>query len=203
MSAFPAGRLSRAAGSVPRALLALAALVVLAAAGGAVLPQASAQSPPNREYQIKAAFLFNFGQFVDGFPELQPPDGDVPFVIGVLGEDPFGETLDALVADRRIQEHPVVVERYRTLEEVDTCQVLFVSSSEAERQDEVLRALEGRGVLTVGETPEFADGRGIIEFVVAGNRIRLEINVAAAAREGLTISSRLLRLADVIYTETR
>jgi hypothetical protein len=160
----------------------------------------AAQTPASREYQIKAAFLFNFGQFVTWGPGAFP-DADAPFVIGVLGDDPFGPTLDALVAGETVQGRRAEIARYRGVEEVGACQVLFISSSEAARLDRVFAALAGRSILLVGEAEGFADRSGMIRFRVVDNRLRLEINTTAAAGEGLKISSRLLSLADVVRTE--
>jgi hypothetical protein len=180
----------------------LAATIALGLLMPLAPPSTSAFAQSTREYQIKAAFLFNFGQFVTWQPEALPAV-DAPFVIGVLGEDPFGATLDGLVTGTRIGNRPVVVARYDDLADVSGCQILFVSSSDAPPLDDVLEALDGRGILTVGEEPDFAEDGGIIRFLVEENRVRLEINLAAAEAAGLTISSKLLRLADVVGTGRR
>jgi hypothetical protein len=159
--------------------------------------RATAQAEPSREYQVKAAFLFNFLQFVT-WPEADCAGGDGPFVIGVLGVDPFGATLDQLVSGETMQNRPVVVERYDDVRDVGRCQMLFVSSSEADRLDAIFSAIAGRRVLTVGETPGFAETRGVIALGVSENRVRFEINAGVASGENLSISSRLLRLADVV-----
>jgi hypothetical protein len=181
----------------PRSLLLAASLL---AGAPALSCNLGAQAAPSREYQIKAAFLFNFGQFVTWGPGAFA-DADAPFVIGVLGDDPFGPTLDALVAGETVQGRRAEIARYRGVEEVGACQILFISSSEAARLDRVFAALAGRSILLVGEAEGFADRSGMIRFRVVDNRLRLEINTTAAAGEGLTISSRLLSLADVVRTE--
>jgi hypothetical protein len=150
----------------------------------------------SREYEIKAAFLFNFGQFVR-WPEEAFSDPLAPFVIGVLGDDPFGETLDRMVAGEQVSNHPMVVERYQDPDEVGHCHVLFVSGSETPRLDFIFETLAGRHILTVGEAPGFTEQSGVIRFVIVDNKLRLEINVAAAERAGLRISSQLLRQSDV------
>lgn len=163
-----------------------------------LLPQSlRAQTATSREYQIKAAFLFNFGQFVTWQPENLPPAG-APFVICVLGADPFGPTLDAMVAGGRIQSRPVRIERHDSVEDVSGCQVVFIGDSERRRLDDILERLAGQSILTVGESDDFIERSGVVRFVIAQNRVRLEINLAAAERAGLTISSRLLSLADVV-----
>jgi hypothetical protein len=176
------------------ARLVLVALSLLGAA-----PGLTAQSAPSREYQIKAAFLFNFGRFVTWGPDAFA-DAEAPFVIGVLGDDPFGETLDALVEGETVQGRRAQIERYGSLEDVGDCQILFISSSEVSRLERVFASVVGRGILLVGEAEGFADRSGMIRFIVVENRLRLEINTAAVVSEGLTISSRLLSLADIVRT---
>ena len=180
----------------PSLLVALAVLVTCISLAQGVVAQTSTV----REYQIKAAFLFNFGQFVTWGPD-DFPEATSPFVIGVLGEDPFGATLDAIVEGESVQGRPVQIERYVDVDDVGSCHILFVSSSELPRLDRVFERLRGRGILTVGEAEGFAERSGMIRFVVVDNRLRLEINAAAAEAAGLTISSRLLSLADVVRTE--
>ena len=180
----------------PSLVVALAVLVSCIALAQSVVAQTSTV----REYQIKAVFLFNFGQFVTWGPD-DFPDATSPFVIGVLGEDPFGATLDAIVEGESVQGRPVQIERYVDVDDVGSCHILFVSGSELPRLDRVFERLRGRGILTVGETEGFAERSGMIRFVVVDNRLRLEINAAAAERAGLAISSRLLSLADVVRTE--
>lgn len=150
-----------------------------------------------REYALKAAFLFNFAQFVDWPPEAFA-GANVPFTIGVLGVDPFGANLDALVSGEKVRDRPLVVRRYESLAQVDSCHILFISSSEAGRLDQIAKALAHRSVLTVGETKDFAAHSGIIGFEVSQRRLRLSINVAAATDARLTISSKLLRQARIV-----
>jgi hypothetical protein len=174
------------------------ALVVAVTLG---LPRGGyAQSEGSREYQIKAAFLFNFTQFVT-WSAPACPDTDAPLVIGVLGEDRFGATLEDLTRGVTVNGRAVAVERHASLQEVGTCQILFVSASEAERLPAVFDGLVGRSILSVGESPGFADRRGVIGLSLVNNRLRLEINTMAAEAANLTISSKLLRLADVVRSE--
>jgi hypothetical protein len=164
-------------------------------------PQAvGAQSAPSLEYQIKAAVLLNLGRFVS-WPSEVCPATESSFVIGVLGEDPFGEILDAVVRGERIQDRPAVIERYDDIEEVGRCQILFIGSSESERLDAIFDGLAGQNVLTVGEAPTFAERDGVIRLSVVNDRLRLEINTGAARASNLSISSRLLRLASVVRSE--
>jgi hypothetical protein len=157
--------------------------------------QAQATSIP--EYQVKATFLFQFTQFVD-WPRDAFSNPQMPLVIGILGEDPFGSFLDEAVRDEKANGHPLVVERYHRLDDIKNCHVLFVSRSEANRMAEVVAALKGRSTLVVGDLNGFADHGGMIQFVTEQNRIRLRINLAAAKAANLTISSKLLRPATII-----
>jgi hypothetical protein len=163
------------------------------------LAAAGALGQTSREYDLKAAFLFNFAQFVD-WPAAAFPEPDAPFVIGVLGEDPFGSALDEIVRHETIEGRPFTVQRFRTLEELEDarCQVLFVSRSEAARLEHVLAALAGRSVLTVGDVRQFNASGGIVQLLLVNQKVRVRINVDAAQRERLDISSKLLRVAEVV-----
>jgi hypothetical protein len=155
-----------------------------------------AQTGDSREYDIKAAFLFNFGQFVS-WPADAFPDAGAPFVIGVLGEDPFGVTLDEIVAGEKVSNRPMTIERYHDVTEIRSCQILFISKSETPQLERIFQTLSGRSILTVGEVPGFADHSGIIRFMIVNNKLRLKINVSAARAAQLTISSQLLRQSAV------
>jgi hypothetical protein len=163
---------------------------------------APAQSGPVSEYQLKAVFLFNFAQFVD-WPAAAFADPHAPLVIGILGDDRFGNNLDETVRGEKVNDRPLVVERYRRLDEVGTCHILFVSPSENERLDQIVAALQGRNILTVGEASDFALRGGIIQFVTEKNKIRLDINLEAAKAASLTISSKLLRPATIVASERK
>jgi YfiR/HmsC-like len=170
----------------------LAVLLALAAAPA----RAQAPAAPS-EYQVKAVFLFNFSQFVD-WPAASFADGRAPLVIGVLGSDPFGATLDEIVRGETVNGRPLEVRRYDSVEQIDACHILFIERSQEERLDAVLAALKGRSVLTVGDFEGFVRHGGIIRFVTVGNKIRMRVNLAAAQDAKLTISSKLLRPAQIV-----
>jgi hypothetical protein len=149
------------------------------------------------EYQVKAAFLYNFVQFVE-WPAAAFPDAGAPISIGVLGENPFGSGLEKIIEDKTVKDRKVVVKYSGTIENLSGCQLVFISASEQERLPEILKALRGKRVLTVGETPGFARLGGVINFIMVENRVRFEINVDAAERAGLKISSKLLQLAIIV-----
>ena len=156
-----------------------------------------AQTAASKEYQIKAAFLFNFAQFVDWPPDTFT-NASAPLCIGVLGDDPFGNILDTTINGEKIDGHPLVIRRFHRLEEVQDCQVLFISRSETRRMRQILDALKGRSVLTIGEVDGFCKAGGIIRFVTEQNKIRFRINPETAKNSSLTVSSKLLRLAQIV-----
>lgn len=162
---------------------------------------ALAEGNVTREYDLKAVFLLNFGQFVD-WPPADLADDDLPFVIGVLGKDPFGTTLDALVQSEMVRNRRITIRRYGSVDEIERCHILFISQSERERMGRILDALRGRSILTVGDVPEFSNRSGMILFTVVDNRLRLKINVAETEAAHLTISSKLLRQADLVRSGT-
>lgn len=157
--------------------------------------------PPLRaqasEYQVKAVFLFNFAQFVD-WPSGAFPDSIAPFVIGVLGDDPFGPMLDDAVRGETVRGHPLEVRRFRKIEDVKTCHILFISSSEERHLDAIVASLRNRSILTVSDAQVFPRHGGMVVFVSEKNHVRLRINPAAAAAADLTISSKLLQAADLV-----
>lgn len=169
----------------------LALLLLLAAApswAGAKL---------THEYDLKATFLFHFAQFVQWPPEALP-EKNTPLTIGILGEDPFGKSLDEIVANESVGGHKLRVRRFQRVSQADSCHILFISSSEMGRMGEVLSHVNRRSILTVGETKDFAQRSGIIGFIVAEKRLRLAVNLAAANAARLTISSKLLRQSEIV-----
>lgn len=152
---------------------------------------AAAQTP---EYDLKAAFLFNFAKFVEWPPAAFAGESE-PLAICIYGKDPFGSTLDALVQGESVGGRSLVVQRPDSLDGLEECHVLFVSSSEKGRLEEVLARVDGEPVLTVGDTEGFLRAGGIINFVLEGSKVRFLIDQEAAERSGLRISSKLMRLA--------
>jgi len=157
------------------------------------------QSPRASEYQVKAVFLFNFAQFVD-WRSTPVPDPRAPLVIGILGDDPFGTILDATVRGEHLGERPFEIRRLRQMRDIEACNILFISRSENERVEQILAAVQNRPVLTVSDGDDFAERGGMIQFVNDKNRIRLRINLEAAQAANLAISSKLLRVAEIVST---
>jgi uncharacterized protein DUF4154 len=174
-----------------RRLLRVACILAAGFCGGAL------SAPPAAEYQVKAAYLFNFGQFVEWPPQAYDSPS-APFVIGIVGEDPFGKVIDEAVAGERLGGHPLVVRRFRNPEDISACNILFIGRSEAGRLAETLKALQGRSVLTVTDITGPEQQGAIIVLINENNRIRMRIDVAAARANNLVISSKLLRPAEVV-----
>jgi hypothetical protein len=155
---------------------------------------AQAQQPKANEFQVKAAYLYNFGRFVE-WPDENAPDKNEVFEICVLGADPFGPTLDATVARETIDGKSVAAKRISKPQDVDSCRVVFISSSEEGHLKEVLAALDKASVLTVSDIPRFSERGGMIGFVLDGDRVRFDVNLASVQDARLTLSSELLKVA--------
>lgn len=152
---------------------------------------------PLNEYAVKAAFLYQFTRFVE-WPPSMFPDAEAPLVVGVLGHDPFGDHLRAATQGRTAYGRPIVVRSVRHGEQLRQCHVLFVSASEEGRIPDVLRTVGTAGVLTVGDSPGFAEAGGTMNFVIEASRVKLEVNIGAAERARVRISSKLLTLARIV-----
>jgi len=166
-------------------------LVLSFAAALSLAPGVRAQSASQREYEIKAAYLYNFIKYVDW-----PSYGET-ISIGVLGNDPFGTAL-APLNGKIVKGRRLVIKHLDSVRDAQQCQIIFVCSSEKQRLQEIFESLRSARVLTVGETQGFADGGGIINFIEENNKVRFEINAEAARRTGLNISSELLKLARLV-----
>lgn len=167
-----------------------------------------AQAVESKEYQIKAAFLYNFIQFVD-WPKEKVADSNQPIIIGIIGKDPFGNVFESL-KNKKIKGRSVVIRRINTFEELEKNKelqdkkinelkkfhVLFICSSENKYLEQIIKHVKTNNVLTVGETYNFLENGGIINFVLEEKKVRFEINLDAANTSNLKISSQLLRLAE-------
>lgn len=160
-----------------------------------------AQSPPT-EYQVKAAYLLNFGKFVT-WPATTAAANPEPFSICVLGEDPFGSILDSTVRGEKIDGRSVVAKRIRGSGEVSACNILFISRSEQGQVRKIASSLGKSGVLTVSDSQDFISHGGAIQFTLSGNRVRFEVNLNATQEAGLGLSSELLKVASSVHGKTR
>ena len=161
----------------------------------------SQQSKPS-EYQVKATYLYNFGRFVK-WPDTIPAGKGDSFLVCVLGQDPFGAILDSTLAGEALDGKPVVLRRISKPREAGECRILFISSAEEKHLKEILTALDEAGVLTVSDMPGFTRRGGMIQFVMEGDRIRFEINLATAESARLVLSSELLKVAAAVRRDSR
>jgi hypothetical protein len=150
-----------------------------------------------KEYQVKAAFLLNFAQFVE-WPEAAFSGSDPPLRIGILGNDPFGPALEQILNGESIGNHKLTIRRAKQIEDLTNCQVVFVCSSEQNHLQEILARLDSHPVVTVSEVAGFAKQGGTINFYREQNKVRFEINTVSALKSGLKISSQLLRLGKIV-----
>jgi hypothetical protein len=177
-------------------VLGLAIVIALWVAGGGKT-EVLAQSQEASEYQVKAAFLYNFAKFVEWPPDPSRALND-PMTICIVGQDPFGTVLDEAVQGKTVSGHRLAIRRSKPGQSWRGCQIAFISSSEGKDLPSVLESLTRSGVLTVGETERFAQLGGMINFVIEQDRVHFEVNVEAAERAGLKISSKLLSLAKIV-----
>jgi len=172
----------------------------------------ASDTPELSEYQVKALYLYNFTKFID-WPSNNFTAADAPIVIGIMGEDPFGKTLDDLVKGEVVRGHPLVIKRLNPGEDWRGCHVLFISHFDKEQLSSLLQQIKGNPVLTVSDSSGFAEQGGIINFVIVQEKVtveekvivqekvKLEINPDAATAVGLQISSKLLKLAQIVKSD--
>jgi len=158
----------------------------------------SAQGNASSEYQVKAAFLFHFAQFVD-WPSEAFKDAGTPLTYCTAGGDPFRGALDASLNGKVIDGRWVRVLHFKEAQEIQGCQVLFIGIADKKFTSATLANLKGTPVLTVGESEHFVQEGGMIGFFLEDNKVRFDINLDAAARGKLKISARLLLLAKTVF----
>ena len=169
----------------------------------AFAPRTYSQVAQPTEYQLKAAFLFNFAKFID-WPEKSFAGPHSAFTICVIGQDPFGGALDEYLA-KTIGGRPVQLARFPSASappRARSCQIAFVSASERSHFHGVVEGLHGSAALLVGDADGFAASGGTIEFTLEDNHIRFSINPEAAQRADLKLSSKLLALAKIVHDGT-
>jgi hypothetical protein len=165
-----------------------AALIACVIGSGAV----AAVSP--LELEVKAAYLAKFAPFV-AWPSSAFANGAAPLQLCVQGDDPFGPMLDRLTAGESVGAHPVIVRRMTRLDADSGCQIAYVAGSSAQSRAAALKAVDGEPVLTVTDADSEGAGKGVVDLVLVGGRVRFMIDEEKAAQSGLTISSKLLALA--------
>lgn len=161
----------------------------------------SADAPVSKEYQLKAAFLYNFTKFVE-WPSHRFAQTNSPIVIGVLGRNPFGDELEKIVKDRKVNGRDILVTNITASAGVKAVHMVFISAGEEERWRETLASLRNTAVLTVGESAVFAQTGGMINFTLQADKVRFEINQNRADAAGLKFSAQLLKLATAVHRKT-
>jgi hypothetical protein len=160
-----------------------------------------AQTPATVEYRAKANYLANFPSFVEWPVEALQP-GNAPFLVCVFGEFSFGTSLAELTRGIMVHDRRLEIRWARKVQELSACQILFVSRSERKRYNQVLDAVRGKMVLTVGETAEFLEAGGILSFSNQQGAVQFDVNLVAAIKAHLKISSRLLALARHVVNQS-
>jgi YfiR/HmsC-like len=179
-------------------------MTLLAVAGALTVSAqpASAQRDEVSEYELKAAILYNLSRFVE-WPPSTYADSQAPTVLCILGQDPFGAALKTLEQKQDGNSRPVSIRRLKNENGIRDCHILYISTSERKSVVQILSRLKGSNVLTVGEMSRFAAQGGIIQFTLADKQVRFDINLDAASRMTLKISSRLLVLARISKDQRR
>ena len=177
----------------------LAAIVSWALIASPSLP---AQQARPSEYQVKAAYIYNFGRFVT-WPATAAAEPHSSFAICVLGKDPFGPILDSTLGGESLEGKPVAIRRIQKPQDAAGCRILFIDSAEESHLREILITLDDESILTVSDMPDFSRRGGMIQFVLDGERVRFEVNLTSTENAKLTLSSELLKVAATVRKSTR
>lgn len=180
---------------IPRTWLALIAVM------GTIIPRA-AQGQTADEYQVKAAYMYNFAKFV--YWPAQSFDGPAqPIVFCVLGQTPLSQALSDALSGKVVDQRPLVFRQLTDGGQAGKCQVLFVSLPDKKHLRQTLDGVKSLNVLTVGEVEDFTKEGGIVRFVLDAGRVRLEFNLDAAEGANLRVSSKLLSLATTVRNSSK
>jgi hypothetical protein len=153
--------------------------------------------PPSVEYQIKADFVYTVAKFVD-WPEGSMGTPGTPLRFGIVGSDEAGEAIAAALRGRKVHERPLIVQTITDLKRLPECQIVYVAESSDAGVRAVLAQIGSASILTIGETPDFAQSGGILGLWMRDTLVQFEVNIEAARRAGITISSKILRLGGVV-----
>ena len=162
-----------------------------------ILRTAAGQGGSAEEYELKAAMLYNLTQFVE-WPASAYPNPQAPILLCIIGRDPFGSALTSVALKKAVNGRPLLIFHPQIDKDVRGCQILYISSSERKTTPQIFSTLDGASVLTVGEMTQFAANGGMIQFSLADQQVHFDINLEAASRAGLKISSKLLVLAQIV-----
>lgn len=159
--------------------------------------QPGARAETAQEYDLKAVLLYHLTQFVDWPADVADVSG--PWIIGIVGRDPFGRVLDEIVKNETHRNRPIVVRRFRNVEALSRCHVLFVSGAETENLPRILDAIKTRPILSVSDSERFVGRGGMVQFQkIPSGKIQLKVDLSAVRQSGLTMSAKLLRVSEVI-----
>jgi hypothetical protein len=167
--------------------------VILAVLGLALL---CGGDEPSQEYKVKAAFIYNFARFIEWPPEAFA-NADAPFVIAVVGTDPFNGALEQAVAGKKVGTRRVEIRHFDSVEKIGSCQILFLPTTDDDAQAQIIHKVANDHVLTVGDSENFDSNGGSFRFFMEDNKMRFEVNTDATDRDKLRISSKLLKLARI------
>ena len=154
-------------------------------------------SQPLPEYQVEAAWLLNFARFIE-WPAHRFPAAKSPFVLGIVGEDPFGKNLECTLESRKAQGRSFVLKRLSSEHSLKNCHIVFISSSERRKQRELCEKARQSAILTVSDMDDFIANGGMIRFIRKDMNVRFQINLEAAERAGLKFSAQLLKVAETV-----
>jgi uncharacterized protein DUF4154 len=171
----------------------IAALLV--ACLGMFVSQIRAQQPKPGEYKVKAVYLYNFGKFVQWPEARETRDQLEPFLICVLGKNPFGGLLESTIKGEDVNGMHLSAKRVTNAADTTGCRILFISSSETDRLGKILEELQSKPILTVSDIANFCDRGGMIQFELKDEKVRFAVNMTAAEKAGLTLSSQLVKVA--------
>jgi hypothetical protein len=172
-------------------------IAVTAACAFLAIPVLHAQNPRPTDYQVKATYLYNFGRFIEWPRKVAAAQGG-SFTVCVLGQDPFGPSLDATLGGETIGGKTVVAKRISSADESGDCQILYLSLTDDSRLNKIIADLDKKAVLTVSDMSQFVKRGGMIQFVLEGKKVRFEVNLTATQHAGLTLSSELLKVATAV-----
>jgi hypothetical protein len=177
-------------------------LVICCLSGRISTSQESDTPLINREYPLKAIFLYNFAGYVE-WPTETFANEQSPFVIGVYGSSQIDETLRTIANSKKVGTRNLEFRRYLTVKEIKQCHILFITREVPVKQlNEILAVLKSEPVLVVGESPGFANAGTAMNFFIEANKIRFEVNTDATKQLGLKVSSKLLSMAKVVSDDS-
>lgn len=184
--------------ALPRRLVLATAMFFISTITGGLTPPAHAE-PINREYKLKVAYLYNFGRYMQ-WPRTAFQDNNAPFVIGILGDDPFKTSIDALASKKKIHGRKIVVKRFTNVSEYTSCQMLFVSQTNTlQVRQAILKTTSTESVLLVGESDGFSISGGSASFFNDVNgTVGFRINIDTLARKAIVADAKLLKLATIV-----